>query len=255
MQSAINNPLLMLVVAFALQALAALTGAWMRRRASELDAGDREDLGVVQTATLTLLGLIIGFSFSMAISRYDQRKAYEETEANTIGTEYSRADLLPPADAEAVRTLLREYLDLRIAFYETRDRSQLPPLSARMAQLQARLWAAVRAPAQAAPDAVTALVVSGMNEVIDSEGYTQAEWWNRIPAAGWLLMLVMALFANLLVGLAAKGRRHTTVIMLILPLIVSLAFLLIADIDSPRGGLIRVTPNNLLSLAATLRPT
>ena len=54
---------------------------------------------MVETATLTLLGLIIGFSFSMAITRYDLRKNYEEAEANAIGTEYVRAGLLPAADA------------------------------------------------------------------------------------------------------------------------------------------------------------
>ena len=67
---------------------------------------EREDFGVVQAATLTLLGLIIGFSFSMAIGRYDQRKNYEEAEANAIGTEYVRAGLLPAADATKVRAQL-----------------------------------------------------------------------------------------------------------------------------------------------------
>ena len=57
-------------------------------------AESREDFSVVQGATLTLLGLIIGFTFSMALGRYDQRKNYEEEEANAIGTEYLRADLL-----------------------------------------------------------------------------------------------------------------------------------------------------------------
>jgi hypothetical protein len=63
----------------------------------------REDFSVILSATLTLLGLLIGFSFSMAISRYDERKNYEEAEANAIGTEYVRADLLPAADAAKVR--------------------------------------------------------------------------------------------------------------------------------------------------------
>jgi hypothetical protein len=63
----------------------------------------RGDFGVIQTATLTMLGLIIGFTFSMAISRYEQRKNYEEAEANAIGTEYVRADLLPGGDAARVR--------------------------------------------------------------------------------------------------------------------------------------------------------
>src|SRR5579862_5410829 len=93
------------------------TGASCRKRWAPKE-NDHQDLGLVATATLTLLGLIIGFTFSMAINRYEQRKNYEEEEANAIGTEYLRADLLPAADAVKVRALLRSYLEHRIAFYE-----------------------------------------------------------------------------------------------------------------------------------------
>src|SRR5471030_2699443 len=71
-----------------------------------LEQAERDDFGIILGATLTLLGLIIGFSFSMATSRYDQRKNYEEAEANAIGTEYVRADLLPAAEAATVRERL-----------------------------------------------------------------------------------------------------------------------------------------------------
>src|SRR5690242_21909969 len=73
--------------------LSAQVGTWLRRR-RPLKEDEREGFNVVEAATLTLLGLIIGFSFSMAISRYDQRKNYEESEANAIGTEYVRAGLM-----------------------------------------------------------------------------------------------------------------------------------------------------------------
>jgi hypothetical protein len=101
--------------------LSAYTGAYLRRRRRTLEEAEREDLGVVLSATLTLLALIIGFSFSMAVGRYDQRKNYEEAEANAIGTEYVRAGLLPTAEATKVRELLRSYLDQRVLFYTTRD--------------------------------------------------------------------------------------------------------------------------------------
>jgi hypothetical protein len=54
-----------------------------------------------------LLALIIGFSFSIAIDRYEQRRDYEEAEAKAIGTEYVRADFLASTDAAKVRVLLR----------------------------------------------------------------------------------------------------------------------------------------------------
>ena len=97
--------------------LSALIGASFLMRQRKLEEDIREDFGVILAATLTLLGLIIGFSFSMAMSRYDQRKNYEAAEANAIGTEYVRADLLPASDAAKVRALLRDYLDQRVLFY------------------------------------------------------------------------------------------------------------------------------------------
>jgi hypothetical protein len=173
-------------------------------------------------------------------------------EANAIGTEYVRADLLPAADGAKVRALLRNYLDQRIAFYSTRDEQQIRQINARTAQLQAELWTAVAVPAVARPEPVVALAVSGMNDVLNSQGYTQAAWWNRIPAAAWGLMAAIAVCCNLLVGYGARSTKTEGALFLVLPFVVSVAFFLIADIDSPRGGIVRVHPQNLTSLAESL---
>jgi hypothetical protein len=102
----VRHPLIVLPLSFLLSWLSAGIGLSFRKKQLNLDEDVREDLDLIVAATLTLLGLIIGFSFSMAISRYDQRKSYEEGEANAIGTEYLRADLLPAADRANVRALL-----------------------------------------------------------------------------------------------------------------------------------------------------
>src|SRR5271157_3115133 len=94
-------PLIFLVSLFVLW-LSAQIGASLRRM-RPLKEDEHDDFDIVEAATLTLLGLIIGFSFSMAISRYDLRKNHEEAEANAIGTEYVRAGLLPAKDAAAVQ--------------------------------------------------------------------------------------------------------------------------------------------------------
>src|SRR5258708_30317122 len=117
MNNVTQHPLLVLALSLGALWLSAWIGAWFHKRRRDPEEELREDFGLLLTATLTLLGLIIGFSFSMAASRYDQRKNYEEQEANAIGTEYVRADLLSPADAAKVRALLRSYLDQRILFY------------------------------------------------------------------------------------------------------------------------------------------
>jgi hypothetical protein len=214
----------------------------------------REDFGIVVTATLTLLSLILGFTFSMAVGRYDQRKLYEEEEANAIGTEYVRADLLPSSDAENVRRLLREYLDQRILYYQTQDRTALRRIDISTGQLQKQLWAAVRTASAPQPTPVVALAVSGMNDVLNSQSYTQAAWLNRIPPAAWALVAIISLAANGMVGALWRRGRPMGLLSGTLPVIVSLSLVLIADIDSPRGGLIPVRPVGLISLAASLRP-
>src|SRR5579863_1086883 len=112
-----NFPVVVLISSFLLLWLAGWLGTSFRNRTRPLDDDSGADVGLVLGATLTLLGLIIGFTFSMAISRYDQRKNYEEAEANAIGTEYVRADLLPVAEAQELRSLLTKYTDQRIIFY------------------------------------------------------------------------------------------------------------------------------------------
>ena len=242
-------PLLVFVLSFVTLWLSAQVGALLRCKLRSLENDERDDLGVVVAATLTLLGLIIGFSFSMSISRYDQRKDYEEAEANAIGTEYLRAELLPANDAPRIRELLKKYLDQRVLYYETRRPDALERINADTAQLQTELWSSVRTAASQSTPTV-ALAVSGMNDVLNSQGYTEAAWRNRLPLAAWGLMITIAAFSNLLVGFGA--HRAGTALFLILPLAVSISFLLIADIDSPRGGLIRVLPHNLETLSQFL---
>jgi hypothetical protein len=251
MNGLLNSPWLVFALSLLVLWLSGIIGASLHKR--PVEEAVREDLGIIVAATLTLLGLLIGFTFSMAISRYDQRKHYEEEEASAIGTEYLRADLLPATEADKVRGLLREYLNQRVLFYEARDRRQLHPVNAYTDQLETELWSTVAAPAKAQPTPVMTLAVSGMNDVLNARGDTQAAWWNRIPPAAWTLMAAIAVCCNLLVGYGARRTRAHPILFLVLPLVVSISFFLIADIDSPRGGVIRVQPHNLVRLSQSLQ--
>jgi hypothetical protein len=248
-----DHPLILALVAFPTLCLCAYAGYRKVRVRGHASAELRADFGLVLAATLTLLGLLIGFTFSMAASRYDQRKNYEEAEANAIGTEYVRADFLPEADAAQVRKLLREYLGQRIAFYTVRDRSQEREIVARTEELQTSLWDTVVHAAKTQPTPVMTLAVAGMNDVLNSQGYSQAAWLNRIPTSAWLLMALVAMLCNLMVGYTQQSGESRRRFLAILPLVVSVAFFLIADIDSPRGGIVRVAPQNLLLLSASLK--
>src|SRR5262245_53782230 len=248
-----NSPFLFFGVSLALLWLSAWFGAEVLGKYATRRRDTREDWGTVLAACLTLLGLIIGFSFSMAVSRYDLRGRSEAAEATAIGTEYARADFLQPADAARARLLLRTYLDRRIRFFNTRDPADLRVLDTETNELKRQLWSVVQATAATQPNPVTALVVSGMNDVLNAQGSTQAAWWDRIPTEGWALMGLIAILCNGLVGFVAF-RNDGRGLFVILPLAVSIAFFLIADIDSPSGGgVIHIAPQNLLSLFETMR--
>jgi hypothetical protein len=247
-----DRPLVVLLLTFVLMWLFARIGGWLaRRRVVDVELEGRSVFGVVVTATLTLLALIVGFTFSMALSRYDERKNLEEAEANAIGTEWVRADLLPKVDADKVRALLRSYLDERIARYVDRAQRAADKPDAHMVQLQDQMWATVAGSVNAQPNPVNVLVASGMNDVLNSQGYTQAAWLNRIPLAAWLLLAALALFSNLLVGFEVQRTGVGGVVPYVLPIAVSIACCLIADLESPRG-LITVQPLNLMIVARSL---
>jgi hypothetical protein len=245
-----NYPFLILVIAFPTFWGSALIGGWLHKRAKEFGRDSHEDFQFVIGGTVTLLVLIVGFTFSMALNRYDMRKNYEEQEANAIGTEYVRADLLPASDGARVQTLLKSYLNQRILHYETWNWQRLREIEAETSRLQAEMWSAVTKPGLANPTCVMALVVSGMNDVLNAQGYTQAAFWNRIPVGAWILVAVISIFCNLLVGYGAHGRSGF--VFLILPIALSVSLFLIADIDGPRRGVIRVQPQNLQALAVSI---
>jgi len=254
MTNILDSPLLVFFVSLLALAIAARAGGLFSGALRDAPDEARSAFGIIEGATLTLLGLIVAFTFSMALNRYDQRKNFEEEEANAIGTAYFRVDLLPGLDVAQVRGLLRSYLHERILFYTTAEGRELDEINARTAQLQTELWSAVRPQAMAQPTQIAALVVQSMNDVFNSQGYTQAAWWNRIPAAGWLLMAAIAIWTNVLVGYGTVGAWGGRGMLLFLPFAIAIAFALIADIDAPRGGGIRVAPLNLLTLSRSLGP-
>jgi hypothetical protein len=251
----LDFPLAVFVISFGGLWIATLLGTQLGKRSPAVEKEEKEYFNIVLTATLTLLGLIIGFTFSMAVSRYDLRKHYESIEANAIGTEYLRIDLLAASDRLPIRDLLKQYLKQRILFYTTSGIApgsghRLKEIDAHTAQLQAQMWSLVQRSATQAGTATAALSASGMNEVIDSQGYAQAAWWNRIPVSAWALMGAIALCCSVLMAFAERDARPWLVS--VLPTILAIAFFLMADIDSPRNGIIRVLPHNLLSLSQSL---
>jgi hypothetical protein len=246
-----DYPLLVLSASFPVFWISTWIGGWFHARHGHMEKDRHEDFAFVLGGALTLLVLIIGFTFSMAVNRYDQRKNLEEEEANAIGTEYVRADLLPATDATRVHEVLKRYLNQRILWYKSRNDPKLRQINVETARLQTELWSIVTPPAAEKPTTVAALILAGMNNVLNSQGYTQASWWNRIPLGAWALLVLISIFCNGLVGYVAQGRSGF--LFMILPVVLSISLFLIADIDSARRGVIRTHPQNLETLAASLQ--
>src|SRR5256885_7171103 len=135
-----NHPFIFFILSLLVFCFSGWIGSLWRPRHELVGEEVHDYFAIVLGANLTLLGLIIAFTFSMAVSRYDQRKNYEEQEANAIGTEYVRADLLPIGDAAKVHALLRSYLDQRVLCYKTQDEQQLGQVNAQTARLQIEMW-------------------------------------------------------------------------------------------------------------------
>jgi hypothetical protein len=156
----------------------------------------------------------------------------------------------PSGDAAKLRTFLTQYLDQRLLFYTTDDQRQLQQIDTDTTNLQNQMWSIVADVSQSHPTPPIALALSGMNDVLNRQGYTQAAWWNRIPIGAWSLKLALGIFCCALIGYRAQQRG--TNLLIVFPIMLSVAFFLIADIDNPRLGVIRVSPQNLISLSQSM---
>lgn len=252
MPAFVDHPAILFVVLVALFVAAVAFGAFILRRQVALPEAEREDFNLIQTSTLTLLALLIGFTLSMAVGRYDQRKSLEEEEANAIGTEYARADLVSPQLGQPMKAALIRYTKLRLAEFQTRDPEALARINHDTSLTQAELWRLAVQASEEKPTPIGALVVAGMNDALNSQDYSEAARINHVPTGTWVLMILIALFGCVVQGYGAKGRLRRGLLVTSLPVTVSLSLALIADIDSPRGGIIRVQPQNLMRLLHSL---
>lgn len=241
---------------FALCAVAlwvsAQAGLYFRRTRRERGTIAPADLTTLLTATLTLLALIIGFTFTMAVAEFDQRRNLEEAEANAIDTAYVRARFAPVEDAAKIRELLRQYLRQRVLFYASHDAEQLEKVDTATARLQENLWSVAEAVGTTKPNPIGALVISGIDDVSRAQISAQAARRNRVPLEAWLFMGAVAICGNFLLGYTARCHQMTAKRFLVLPLLVSIAFFLLADLDNPRHGIISVNPQNLTELSRSM---
>ncbi|HEV7473629.1 MAG TPA: hypothetical protein VGN90_06260 [Pyrinomonadaceae bacterium] len=210
----------------------------------------------ISGAIFGLLALLVGFTFSMSLSRFEQRRQLVLEEANAIGTTYLRARLLPEPEATAVAGLLRSYVDDRLNFYNLRnDPAQFKSVIDRTEKLQSELWShAANVVSKSERPVTTGLFIESLNDVIDLHSKRLAAKENHVPESVLLLLLLVAVTVALLVGYACglMKRRHsfstTTMALLIVLVIVA-----VIDLDRPSRGLIRVSQDSMIRLRDNMK--
>ncbi len=211
----------------------------------------REPVGVVQGALLAIVGLVLAFGLSLALGRYDSRRAAVVDDANTIGTTYLRAQTLSEPTRTRSLGLLKRYTDASLQL------SHAVPTTPRFRQtiakedgLQRQLWGLAGNALKGAPqDSAPRLYVETLNEMIDQQTVRVAALNNRIPNAVLALEVFGTAIAFGLLALytAMHGRGATTVFLA--GLLVTVLLLVIFDLDRPTRGLIRVPDAPLVALA------
>ncbi|WP_332658780.1 bestrophin-like domain [Brevundimonas sp.] len=256
----INDAPLLLIAGllFLAQCLMREVGGWIRRRVSA-DAGESaeevSDKGYLLSGVLGLLALLIAFTFGLAVDRYEGRRHLVTEEANAIGTAEMRVQLLPPPDGARLADMLRDYARTRAAYglADTTDRPSLARSSA--VQRSALQTAALSSLAPVSTTALAAFVGASINAVLDIGVEREAMNDARVPLTILRALVLYALLTAAMLGYGLTGararHRATTVILFTL---LSLAILLILDLDRPQGGTIRIDQTPMTQLVAGFPP-
>jgi FtsH-binding integral membrane protein len=227
-----------------------------RKRQRSVDEAFKTHVNSIAAALLGLLALLLGFTLSLSLTRFDTRSAAVVAEANAIGTTWLRAQLLPAPVRGEVQKLLRVYADQRIAASGTNlaEREAREMLTAKANHTQAALWSLALQAAELAPNPVsTGLFVQSLNEMIDAMGSREAALDRHVPELVLLLLYATFLMTGAIVGYSAgvAGHRASFVTYVMVALIVVLVFVIL-DLDRPRRGLIQVSQKSLVELGRTM---
>jgi hypothetical protein len=220
--------------------------------------GDRVGLSHLmawQTAVLALLGLLIGFSFAMAVSRFDDRKSLIVAEATAFGTTYLRTHAIDEPAGEELRVLMRRYLSARRAFYDAgAQRARVETTVRQSAALQEQIWSRLAPFARSHPQSLpAALLLQSTNELFDRGDESLAALENRVPWPVFSFLLLVAAVGMVSVGQACGlEQRRLWFGLLTLPLLIALVVSLVYDLAQARLGLIRTGQRPLERLSQQL---
>ncbi|WP_413577739.1 hypothetical protein ACLVWU_04740 [Bdellovibrio sp. HCB290] len=205
---------------------------------------------VLPTSILGLLALLLGFTFSMSVSRFEDRQKLVLSEANAIGTTYLRTDFLPAPHAQNVKSYLREYVDIRLKLmddYPTENEARR--IGQETARLQSLIWNETVAAAGVKVTPLSPSFVSSLNDVIDISAQWDFVLNNTVPEMIYFIIIFVAVFGVFFLGFmnGSTGTSHRFGI-LALAFLFSLVIALIQDLDRPRRGTVKVSQSSLVDL-------
>lgn len=219
---------------------------WLLKRCGETTTESHDHL---LSAVLGLLALLLGFTFSLALNRYEARRELVVQEANALGTTWLRAQLLDAPNKAAISGLLRDYLDLRLNWSESDG-----PL-VRTSVLPSKLWVAMGQVVRSEPNPqLSRGLMDSMNESFDLASARTAARSAHVPDRVLAVLLLYALLSAAMLGYtsAAKGKPQRIATATV-QLLLTLALVMILDIDRPRSGSIQVSQRPLEELRQSWR--
>ena len=222
---------------------------------STRDEARKSLISGVQGAMLGLLGLLLGFTFSMAVNRFETRRDLVLKEANTIGTACLRAGMLPEAHRMPSKELFRQYVDARLKYQNI---SYEPAILAeglrKCGEIESALWQHAEAAAKDAPTPITATFVVALNEMIDTAAERITAHRNRIPLVVWALLIVVASCGCLTsaYGAGAQGARSAFT-GVVLPLLITVVIVFIFDLLHTHQGFVSISQQPLLELQQSMQ--
>lgn len=223
-----------------------------RRRVRIIEAEKESSVGSMVSASLGLLAFLLAFTFGLAASRYEARREVFLNEVNALGTTYLRAGLLPEPYRTEMRDLLREYVDVRIEGVRS---GKIEEAIQRSEKLHGQLWSrAAEVGEKNQNSIIVGLFIQSLNEVIDLHTKrVVAGLRSRIPTVIWLVLYAITVLAMAEMGYQTglAGKRRPLSIPAV-ALAFSAVIVLIADLDRPGQGLIRVSQEAMDQLRETL---
>lgn len=238
------------VIAVAASEIGYVLGKRLRGRAGNADA-----FAAIQSAMFPILGLLLAFTFSLALSRFDGRRNAVVNEANAISTAVARADVLDLGDRRSLRSHLRAYTQVRIQFVEAAsDQQAQDSATAASLDLQRAMWAiGTRAAGSDARPQLISLFLQSLNDVTDASALEAAAADAHIPDA---ILVILFAIAALTVGVAGfnaglRGGRSTA--FAIYALVLALVTTAIIDLDRPQTGWTRVSLTPLQDVVTSIK--